>query len=69
MVEISRAIGELNNVALVTGFEAKVSVEIEDGMRVLEADLNALWIFVGLEEIRDFVVVIGVVKDVSGRES
>ena len=69
MVEVSRAIGELNDVALVAGLEAEVAVEVEDRMRVLQADLNALGIFVGLEEICDLVVVVGVVEDVCGREA
>lgn len=69
MVEVSRPVGEFYDVALVAGLEAEVSIEVEDGMRVLKADLYVFRIFVSLEEVRDFVVVIGVVEDVSRREA
>lgn len=42
MVEVSRPVGEFYDVALVAGLEAEVAIEVEDGMRVLQADLYVL---------------------------
>jgi hypothetical protein len=42
MVEISRSIGQLNHVALIVGLEAQVTIDIQDGMSILKAYLNAI---------------------------
>ena len=69
MVEIPRAVGELNDIALIACLEAQVAVEVEYWMRVLEADLYVFGVFVGFEEVCDLVVVVGVVEDVGRREA
>lgn len=69
MVEVPRPVGKFYDVALVTSLETEVAIEVENGMRVLETDLYVFRIFVGFEEIRDLVVVVGIVEDVGRRES
>ena len=51
MVEITGAVGQLDDVADVVGLETEISVEVEDGVCALETDSDFIAVFEALQRL------------------
>lgn len=58
VVEIPRACGHLNDVAELFVLQAKIPIQIENGVHALEASLNVLPVLVVLQEISNLQIIV-----------